>query len=234
MTNVAVFTELNDARTPDRRTLQRLRAAAIPVIPVSTLTLDEIAPIAADLRLRGAMIVEAGGAIARWTEDGWRLESCGPSADMLLDVVMRIEDRARASLLVISAREGAPERRFSEPFAIESGDVERIRRTAARLGFAIRRGPRYFHLSRECNRGEAFTRLREELGCETAIGIGSSPIDADFLSRVDIPIALADADPDLLATVPSARIAPNWNDAVEEGLRLAAAPKRRMRRVAAG
>lgn len=236
--------------------IQRLLAAGIPIIPVSMMTLDEIAPIADELGLQRAMVIEAGGAIARWTEGGWTVEACGPPAETLLDVIREIEDRSGASLLVYSAlpqREAArfsgrsgemlqasTHRCFSEPFIIESGDVEAIRSAAASIGFSLRRGRRFFHLCRECDEGEAFARVRDELRCEIAVALGGSVLDAEFLARADVPIIVPGADgtpdADLLARVPKARLAPSpapagWAAAVSDVWQSLAATKRRIRRV---
>ncbi len=256
----AVFTSLEgtllDARTFDagasRAAVRRLLAAGIPVVPVSAMTLDEIAPIAAELGLRHAMIVEAGGAIARWTGNGWEVEACGPPAETLLDVVLDIENRSGANLLVYSAL-GAEEasrlsgrsgemlhasthRCFSEPFVIETGELEDVKRAAAEIGFSVRRGRRFLHLCRAFDEGEAFTRIREELYCDLAIGVGGAAVDAEFLQRTDIAIIVPgpDGQPDaeLVASVPNARIAPapgpaGWAAAVDEARRGLAVPNAR-------
>jgi mannosyl-3-phosphoglycerate phosphatase family protein len=255
----AVFTAIDgtllDARTfqagPNRAAIRRLLQAGVPVIPVSVMTLDELAPLATDLGLRDAMIVEAGGAIARWKGAAWEIEPCGPPAETLLDVVRDIEDRSGASLLVysalpeseaahISGRSGAMleasfHRCFSEPFVLESGDLGAVERAAASLGFSVRRGRRFLHLCRECDEGETFTRLRGELRCEITVALGGAVVDADFLSRADLPIIIPGPDgrPDaeLLARIPHTRIAPSpapggWAAAVEEVWRMLETPKR--------
>jgi mannosyl-3-phosphoglycerate phosphatase len=245
---LAVFTSVDgtllDALTFQpgacRAAVRRLLAADVPVIPMSVMTLEEVAPIATDLGLHHAIVVEAGGAIARWRGSSWEVESCGPSAETMLDVVRDIEERSGANLLVYSALpasdasrlsgrtgpmlEASTHRCFSEPFVIESGDFEQVRRAAAAIGFAVRRGTRFLHLCRECDKGEAFSRLREELGCETTIAVGGSGVDAEFLRRADIPIIVprrdGKPDPELMAGVPHARIAPapgpaGWAAAVD-------------------
>ncbi|HYK01209.1 MAG TPA: HAD hydrolase family protein [Thermoanaerobaculia bacterium] len=245
----AVFTSIDgtllDDRTftpgASRTAVRRLLAAGVPVIPVSVMTLDEIAPIAAELGLQHAMIVEAGGAIARWTANGWEVEACGPPAETLLDVVLDIENRSGASLLVYSAlpeseaarlsgRSGemlqaSTHRCYSEPFVIESGELEDVRRAAAEIGFSVRRGRRFLHLCRAFDEGEAFTRLRAELHCDVAIGVGGAAVDAEFLTRADIAIIVpgphGEPDADLAASVPNARIAPapgpaGWAAAVND------------------
>lgn len=228
----AIFTAIDgtlldssfDAST-NRATIARLLDANVPVIPVSVMTLDELAPIATELGLQHAMVIEAGGAIARWNEGTWQVEPCGPPAETMLDVVRDIEDRSGANLLIYSAMlEASTPRCFSEPFVIESGDLEAVQRAASTLGFTIRRGRRFLHLCRECDEGEAFSRLRDELNCEVVIALGSAAIDAEFLSRADVPIILPgpDGEPDaeLLAKVPHAQIAPapaphGWTTALE-------------------
>jgi predicted mannosyl-3-phosphoglycerate phosphatase (HAD superfamily) len=124
---------------------------------------------------------------------------------------------------------------------IESGNLESITRAAAAIGFSVRRGRRFFHLCRACDEGEAFTRLREELQCDVAIGVGGSVVDADFLMRADIAIVIpgpnGTADPELLAKLPDARVAPapapdGWAAAVDEVFRSIVNPKKRVRRAA--
>lgn len=256
---IAVFTAVDgtllDSQTfeagESRATIERLLAAGIPVIPMSVMTLDEIAPIARDLGLRTAMVVEAGGAIARWKDDGWEVESCGPPAETFLGVITDIEDRSGANLLVYSVMEesaaaqasgrsgemlyASMRRAFSEPFVIESGDLEAVERAAAEIGFSVRRGRRFFHLCRECDEGEAFSRLREELRCDVAIAVGGSLVDLEFLTRADLSIVVpapdGSIDAALLAKVPAARIAPasapaGWAAAVEETVRVATSKRR--------
>jgi hypothetical protein len=188
--DTALFLAIHDVRMLDsaaaRRAVQRLHHSGVVIVPVTELTLDEIAPLAAGYGFRHA-IVEAGGAIARLAGGAWSVEPCGADADALLDAVMRIEDQTGARLFV-----GDEERRFSEPFAIESGKLDAIRRAAARFGFRLRRGREQFHLCRIADEGAAFTRLRDELACDLTIGAGSAEIDEAFLSRVDVAIATAE------------------------------------------
>ncbi|HEX6639817.1 MAG TPA: hypothetical protein VF215_01825 [Thermoanaerobaculia bacterium] len=261
---LAVFTAVDgtllDSRTFDagknRATIERLAAADIPVVPMSVMTLDELAPIAASLGLQTAMVVEAGGAIARWKDGRWEVEPSGPRAETFLSVITEIEDRSGASLLIYSAMEesaaakvsgrsgemlhASTRRAFSEPFLIESGDLEAVERAATEIGFSVRRGRRFFHLCRECDEGEAFSRLRDELQCDVTIAVGGSLVDAEFLARADVPIVVPAADgtidAELVARVTAARIAPSpapagWAAAVEEAVR-STTSKRRIRSAA--
>jgi mannosyl-3-phosphoglycerate phosphatase len=237
---VGIFTAiagtLLDARTFDagaaKSTIARLRAEGIPVIPLSVMTLGELEPIAAELGLQQAMVIEAGGAIARWNGERWEIEPCGPPAETMLDVMRDLEDRSGASLIVHSAQPEqllrvSARRSFTEPFLIERGELASIEKAAGELGFSVRRGRRFYHLCRECDRGEAFARLREELGCEVTIGVGGSMVDAEFLTLADAAIIVPGpdgvADAELVARLPNARIAPapapdGWTAAIAEAL----------------
>src|ERR1041385_3030811 len=212
MQRVAIFTAIDGtllhARTfapgAARGALHRLRELAVPVVPVTAMTLDEIAPIAADLGLRHPMLIEAGGAIARWSGAAWDLEPCGFEAGAILDVIRDIEERSGANLLVYSALpqsvaarlsgrrgellEASLHRRFSEPFVIEKGKVADVGRAAAAIGFSVRRGRRFFYLVRDGDERRAFERLRTELQCDVAIGLGASPVDREFLEACDVSI----------------------------------------------
>jgi mannosyl-3-phosphoglycerate phosphatase family protein len=262
---IGVFTAVDgallDSRTfeagASRAMIHRLHAASVPVIPMSVMTLEEIAPIATELEFREAMVIEAGGAIARWKDGQWDVEPCGPPAETFLKVIADIEDRSGANLLVYSVMDesdaaqasgrsgnmlqASKHRRFSEPFVIESGDLERIAKAAAEIGFSVRPGRRLFHLCRACDEGEAFTRLRTELQCDVVIGVGSSVVDAEFLTRAEVAIVIPGpdglADPELLARLPGARVAPSpgpdgWVAAIDEALRTIATATTRARRVA--
>ena len=190
---IAVFTAV-DAGT-SRAAIRRLHGAGIPVIPVSIMTVDEIAPIAAELGLRQAMIIEDGGAIARWKNDAWEVEPCGPTAETFLDAIAEIEDRSGASVLVYSAlEESRAARFFSEPFVLESGEVDELARAAAEIGYSLHRGRRFLHLCRTCDKGNAFLRLCEELECDLVIGIGDPSLDAELLSLTDVAIVVQGPD----------------------------------------
>jgi predicted mannosyl-3-phosphoglycerate phosphatase (HAD superfamily) len=211
-----------------RSVLASLAAANTPVIPVTVMTLDEIKPLAREMGFRHAMIIEAGGAIARWKNHGWEVEPCGPDADTLLDLVSTIEERSGADLTVysvlpeneasrLSGRSGSmlrnsTRRRFSEPFLMERGDINAVTKAAESLGFSIERGKRFYHLCRPGCETDAVKRVRAELGCEIAIALGGSPLDAQFLACSEIPIIIPGLDglpdPALVKQFPDAWIAP--------------------------
>lgn len=241
--SIAIFTAV-DGTLAGSRTLRRIireiQQAGTSVVPVTAMTLEETKPVLRQLGIGGPAIIEAGGGIARPLKSRWSIEPCGLSAEAWLDVVRDIEERSGASLLVYSALpepealrlsglEGpmlqrSMQRRFSEPFVIEQGDLESIRKAAASIGFHVRQGRRLFYLSRLSDEGKALARVRAELQCEIAVALGTSPLDAEFMRHAEIPIIVPGADgpdPELVAELPGARIAPapapdGWVAAVNE------------------
>src|ERR1051325_817381 len=112
-----------------------LAAEGIPLIPVTVMTLAEVAPIAEMMEMRHAMIIEACGAIVRRRNAAGEVEPCGADADALLEAVSAIETLSGADLAVysvlpeaqaalLSGRSGSAlqdstQRCFSEPFLLE-------------------------------------------------------------------------------------------------------------------
>ena len=104
-------------------------------------------------------------------------------------------------------------------------------KAAEALGFSVQRGSRFFYLTRAGSESDAFVRVREELHCNLAIALGGSLLDAEFLSRSDFPIIVPGSDgspdPELIARLPTARIAPapgsaGWAASMKELLRTVA------------
>lgn len=236
MSRWAVFTDLDgtllDASTfdlgPARPMLDRLRLANVPVVPVTSKTFDEVEPLARELGLRHALIVESGGAIAEWDGDGWFFEPNAPSGDVLRDAIEEIQRRTGARIsryaamsvaeavrysgLTGESLQRSQRRRFSEPFIIESGSGEAVIDAAAAMGFRVRCGGRFLHLGGISGKGDAVARVREELGRDVRmVALGDAPMDAEYLGFADVPIIVPHrdgADPELLRRVPHARVAP--------------------------
>jgi mannosyl-3-phosphoglycerate phosphatase len=235
-TRFAIFTDLDgtllDEETfdvgPARTTLARLADAGAPVIPVTSRTLEEVEPLANELGFQHALIVEAGSAIARMTPIGWELETCGPDADQMLDVVRKIElatgahlnlysvmkrdEAAQLSGLSVDAVPPSQRRMCDEPFVISKGKLRDVINAASSLGFSVRHDGRLFHLCGATSIASAISRVRQELRCATMVAVGSAPIDSEFLALSDIAVIVPRADglPDaeLLSRVPHARVAP--------------------------
>lgn len=243
----AIFTDLDgtlfDAQMKcdaSESLLQRLRAANVPVVPVTSRTFDELETIA-DAYGFDQMILEGGSVIASRNGDRWHIETFGGDADQMLDVIREIERLADADLAVYSVMSPdeasrvsgltgdallrSQRRRSDEPFVITRGRLESIAAAARKMGFTLWRDGVLFHLSPRKPRATALAFVREALGCTTRIGLGDSAVDAEFLSRCDVVVIVPRPngvpDPELVRALPGARIAPasadvGWAAAITE------------------
>jgi len=122
----------------------------------------------------------------------------------------------------------AKERLFSEPFIIhnEIFDFDAMQQFAAKKGFRILRGNRFYHLLGTSDKGKAVKYLKNLYQRETrdewkSLAIGDSPNDKDMLLAVDVPVIVRRPDgryaaeldvPNLYRTEGAG---PNgWNEAV--------------------
>jgi hypothetical protein len=208
---IAIIASVDQA---DTTVLRRILDGPAPLVPFTTLPLDDAGFAIAELATGGLMIVEAGGAIARRAADTFQLEECGPSANELLEAIREIEDRSGASLEV-----ELTEHHFSEPFVIASGDPSRVRKAASLLGFSMRSDGRFFHLGRRRREGQAVKRLRQSEGWDAVIGIGQSELDVRFLAQCDVAILVA-AENGPRSELPEARTAESWRTAASLALDL--------------
>lgn len=254
MTAWLVFTALDgsllDPRTfsneAAKASLQRLAAAGVPVIPVTTRTFAEARPLAEHLGLEGPIVIEAGGGIARRVGTSWRIEACGGEPKTLRAAVPHIERQARARLRLYSTMRPdeaaiasgltgvelrrSMQRHFAEPFLLEAGTLDDVVQAAAALGLRVRTGRRFHHLCGGSEKGHGAYRIRREIAHSLdlrplVVALGVSPMDADFLELADIPIIVprtdGTADPALRARFPEARAAAaagprGWADAIDE------------------
>jgi mannosyl-3-phosphoglycerate phosphatase len=218
----------------------RLRAEEIPLIPVTSKTMAEMAPLALALGLSGPMIVESGGAIASREESGWTLIPLGVSVTEIRTRAKEIEARCGARLLLFSEMDEAAAgrssgltgealgrsrlRQFDEPFLLLEGDLERVRRAAESAGLVVRQGGRFLHFCGPVTKGDAACRLLWTYPKRPyVIALGDSPMDADLLPLADVAVIVpgidGKADAALREAVPAALIAPapgprGWNDAI--------------------
>jgi mannosyl-3-phosphoglycerate phosphatase len=231
---------------PARPMLRRLLEADVPIVPVTSKTFAEVRPLADSLGIDGPVVVESGGGIARRVGSSWRVEACGVPWKELRDAVPLIERKAEARLSLYSnmrlneaaARSGltgkalarSMQRQFDEPFLLEEGSIENVERAARSVGLRVHSGGRFHHLCGRNGKGDAARRVRDEIaaargGDPLVLGLGDSPMDADFLTLADVPVIVPRPDgtphPALVKSIPAARIAPapgprGWAKAVDE------------------
>jgi mannosyl-3-phosphoglycerate phosphatase len=122
----------------------------------------------------------------------------------------------------------AREREHGEPFVLEAGDEDVVRRAAERRGLRVTRGGRFHHLTGPHDKGKAVRQVLSLLAPDVSIGLGDAENDLSLLRAVDHPILVPRpdgcVDAALAAAFPRAERAPlpgpaGWNAAVIGALR---------------
>jgi mannosyl-3-phosphoglycerate phosphatase len=229
-----LFTDLDgtllDAETYSfdaaRPALRDLRLASIPVVPATSKTRAEMAPLMRSLGLDGPCIVENGGAII---EGDRRARPLGPSAAKLLRGYALLKERAGGALrgfhemsdaelsaetrLSIEESSRARRREFDLPFLI-LGDGDSLSRAlseqARELGLKVSRGGRFYHLHGPSDKGIALRTVMRRWRNRRAAAIGDSANDLPMLKVAARAFAVLNKDgkhdPDLVSGVPRLRL----------------------------
>lgn len=230
-------TYLFDAARP---ALEALRRADIPVIPSTSKTRAEMAPILKSLGIRGPCIIENGGAILE--EDG-TVRPLGPTAATLLRGYALLKTRAKGALrgfhemsdaevsaetrLSIEESSRARKREFDLPFTILEaqplGPV--LEKEARKVGLRVSRGGRFYHLHGPSDKGKALKVLKRRWRGRSAAAIGDAANDLPMLKAADVAFAVRTQegrhDLELVAGVPGLRLIDRpgpegWAIAVEQ------------------
>lgn len=220
--------------------IERLRTERIPLIPVTSKTMAEVAQLAAPLGISGPVIVESGGSIASREGGRWTMIPLGVPVTQIRASAREIEARCNARLLLYSEMDEAQAtlssgltgaalgrsriRQFDEPFLLLEGELECVRRAAESAGLVVRQGGRLLHLCGPVSKGDAACRVLWTYSRRPyVIALGDAPMDAEFLALADVAVIIPGADgaPNATlrkavphATIASAPGARGWNDAV--------------------
>ena len=206
--------------------VRRLQAKRIPIVLCSTKTSAEIILLWHELELDAPFIYENGGAIymqrdylkvtlrALKTDGPFEVLELGTDVDRLR---VALEDAARACCVTlrtfgkmavdeIAALTGlsldqaarALQRRYDEPFLVESGDSEKMAAMLRAKKLTITKGDRFYHLSGGHTKRDAVEALlnlhRDQYGQVISIGLGNSANDGPMLSAVDRPVLVRNPD----------------------------------------
>lgn len=196
-----------------RVALRALEAAGVAVVPVSSKTAAEVAPLMAELGLAGPAVTE-GGAVVLEKSGCQRL--IGPPRAALLEVLrevqrlplpvrgmseMTVEEVSSRTGLTSAAATRAMQRSGSEPFValfeFGPGELELMRETAGAHGAAIARGGRFWHLlGAGVDKGTAVAALCDSWPGgrpEGTAAVGDAWNDLPMLELVDLGFLLGDA-----------------------------------------
>jgi len=229
---------------------------SIPVIICTSKTRAETVSLREKLQLQYPFITENGGgifippdcALPRYhnedTSGFFRVIVLGKPIKKIIAAFKILKKKFRlrgfsdmspkelASLTGLGEEESraARQRDFSEPFLFEDSmeNMEKLVQEVSRLGLAITRGGRFFHLiGPGTSKGEAVgivsALYRKNMPDIITLGLGDSPNDLSMLQAVDIPVLVQKTtgthDPDVRFTGLhlAQGVGPaGWNEAVLE------------------
>lgn len=226
-----------------RPALDRLRAAGIPVIAVSSKTLAELDELRASLPLSEIRVAENGAVIA--TGDA-PPEITPPEYDALRAILadlasqpgmaftgfgdMSTEQVMAATGLSQADAVRARQRLASEPLLWQGSTqaLEAFKQAIRQRGLRCLRGGRFLHVLGDTDKGRAVTRIRNVYQQHSnkqvhTIGLGDGDNDKDMLMAVDHPVVIRRKDGShlQLAQRPDALITDQagptgWNRAIQQ------------------
>jgi mannosyl-3-phosphoglycerate phosphatase len=221
-----------------RPALALLKRREIPLVLCSSKTRAEMAKLHSELGLDAPYVFENGGGIVFPPGTRFARAARRDGEPLLVRLGTPLRDLARALVEIareagarlrgfsrLSAREvgeltGLPEeqaalaraREHDEPFVLEAGEEDEVRRAAERRGLRITRGGRFLHLTGAIDKGKAVRQVLALVGSGCSIGLGDAENDLGLLGAVDHPILVPRPDgsiePALLAAFPHADRAP--------------------------
>ena len=206
--------------------VRRLQEKRIPIVLCSTKTSAEIILLWRELELDDPFICENGGAIymprdylkvtllGLKTDGPFEVLELGTDVDRLRHALadaagacgvvlrtfgqMEVDEIATLTGLSLDQAARALERRYDEPFLVESGDSEKMAAMLRAKKLTVTKGDRFYHLSGGHSKRDAVEALlnlhRDQYGQVIAIGLGNSANDGPMLSAVDRPVLVRNPD----------------------------------------
>jgi mannosyl-3-phosphoglycerate phosphatase len=232
---------LLDERTysfePARPALAALERRGAGLVLASSKSRAEMEPLAGELGLHPALIVENGGAIlVPRAGGGYEAIARGAERATLVRALAEIGREAGASPrgfaswtpeavvrltgLTLEAARRALERQYDEPFLLEDETrAAAVAAAAERRGLRVMRGGRFFHLTGATDKGQALLELMDRLapgeglsGAPATVGLGDAANDLPLLLAVERPIVMprrdGRLDPELARALTGAEVAP--------------------------
>ncbi|RLQ89502.1 HAD-IIB family hydrolase [Notoacmeibacter ruber] len=192
--------------------VHRLQTSDIPIIPATSKTAAEVAPLMEEIGLRGPAIVENGGGVLTAKEPARPSEDYLTVREKLNQLPASLRSRftgfgdlgdegiAKATGLPLDAARRAGKRQFTEPGTFEGSDddLREFLDTLNSLGISAKRGGRFLTLSH----GRHSKADRVPGICETleasgpVIALGDAPNDRAMLEAAEIAIVVKNPDHD--------------------------------------
>ena len=201
--------------SPAESVIRWLQSLAVPVIPCTSKTAEEVRLFRRKAGLRDPYIVENGGAIhgedaagEPWEQalgPGWRelkphLQALEISLGEPLRALDELSEEEGSQLLGLSGEAllQAQRRQCSVPFVPPSEEArDRLAALASALGLSVVQGNRMGHLlGRSVSKGNALAVLKQQLNARDAsvLALGDSPNDLPLLEVADIAVVVPGRD----------------------------------------
>jgi len=200
--------------SPALPALRELRRLGIPLIPVSSKTLDELEHLCQVLKLNGPVVAENGAVIAYPGEPpqiappGYHLlrdflidQRTNPDFDTLGFGDMSLEEVMAFTNLPRDNAKRAIRRLASEPFIWrgEAKSLATFRKKVAKAQLRLLQGGRFMHLLGDTDKGLAVGHVIKHLQRDgkpvtRIIALGDSDNDRDMLLAADIPVIIQRPD----------------------------------------
>jgi len=211
--------------SPARPALAKLKEKNIPLVLCTSKTAAEVLPFRTKIENEDPFIVENGGGIYIPNSyfstipfetrqiDHFSVISLGGPYSELQEVLARISNEnglvvesfqrmtaselAESTGLSLPQAERSLQREFDLPFRILSQNYSRrqLEEKVQRVGLRLTQGGRFFHLSKDCEKGEAVAQLIEIYQINHgdpvhSIGLGDSHSDLSMLREVHVPVII--------------------------------------------
>ena len=183
--------------------LDLCRRLQIPVIAVTSKTLDETRIWVERIGLDQRFVFENGGGIHLEDDE---IINLGVDYSVLRQIMVKLsssfpvrgfgdmdaEEIVERTGLSFEEAKIAALRRFSEPFISPETDFEELEKAVAIYGLQVVRGGRFFHLqAAKQSKGNAVAYLLEHFNADCArvisLALGDSPNDFSMFAKVDYP-----------------------------------------------
>ena len=186
--------------------LAALRAAQVPIVPVSSKTLAELRPWCAEIGIEGPVIAENGAVVAF---PGEAPQIAAPSYAAIRTLLRDLRRRRQwrftgfgdmtgaevTAVTGLSAQEAARAllREATEPLLWRDSEAN-LRLFEAQLaqrGLQLLRGGRFLHVLGDADKGSALRAVVARLDPgATSVALGDSPNDRAMLLDADVPIVI--------------------------------------------
>ncbi|MCP1199721.1 mannosyl-3-phosphoglycerate phosphatase [Notoacmeibacter sp. MSK16QG-6] len=190
--------------------IRRLQDAGIPIVPATSKTAAEVAPLMKRIGLEGPAIVENGGGVINGSDTAYRSGDYLIVRERLDQLPPAMRDRfkgfgdmgvdgiAKATGLPLDAAKLAGERQFTEPGLFDGtpDELSDFLDALHSLGISAKKGGRFLTLANgRHSKADKMSMVCKEIDAEPPIvALGDAPNDRAMLEAANIAIVVRNPD----------------------------------------